>query len=629
MLNKNTGMQIRLYSKYPFPNRQDRKLDTFSLEALEAIEKNQDRPYMREDILKGKNVMRIAVVDTMSAQACVNCHNTRVDTPKKDWKLGDVRGVLEVILPIQNIEIANDKMTNFVLVSLLMSVTLLFVFIYYFSTLQKKHAQILEEKEFYLRKYLLSFNENIIVSRANKDGLITYVSDALCNVSGYSKEELLGKYYTILHHPDMDKETLKELSLCIKEEKEWRGEIKSIKKDGGFYWVKAFVEPEYNYHNKLTGFSSIKHNITALKVKDTFFSNMSHELRTPLNAIIGFVNILKNKISDEEQKSYLEYIGSNSIQLISLVSDILDLSKMESGNFRIDAYEFNAQKELETYVHRFDGLLSSKERHFVYEVSPSIKAIFFSDWLRISQIMSNLLSNAIKFTPAKGEIVLEVSYEDSHLLILVKDNGIGMTQEVQERIFKPFEQADGSTTRSYGGTGLGLSIVDHLVKQMDASLSLVSAEGEGSVFSVSLPIEKRMDIDACHEQEDQISESVSLKGHVLVVEDNKTNQILIRLMLEEFGLKVDIANNGLEALEKYDQDKHNLILMDENMPLMNGIESMKKLHQTYPNIEIPIIALTANAMSGDRERFINEGMHDYLSKPIEEQELLKILRKYL
>jgi len=263
----------------------------------------------------------------------------------------------------------------------------------------------------------------------------------------------------------------------------------------------------------------------------------------------------------------------------------------------------------------------------ILDIDDNLKREFSGDWLRISQIITNLLSNAIKFTPKGGEIKFNSSYIDNNLKIIVSDNGIGMNEEAQSKIFKPFEQADNSTTRKFGGTGLGLSIVLSLIKQMKGDIKLSSKEGEGSTFEVNIPI--KADELKCIEiskKEDEIK--TQLSGHVLVAEDNKTNQLLISVLLDELGLTSKIVSDGVEAVKMFGEEEFSLVLMDENMPKLNGVLAMKKIRSQY-DTKTPIVSITANVMHGDKEKFLKAGMDGYISKPIDSEELYKVLKSFL
>ena len=628
------GMQLKLYSDYPFANRANNVLDTFEQSAIEDFRQNKKHePIIKREQNDGGEVIRVAVADVMNSMSCVNCHNTRVDTPKADWKLGDVRGVLEVIIPVEKQVLNATSITNAINTTILITGIILILFIYFiishYTNLEQRQRKELEEKQYNLNKSLISFGDNVIASNTDLYGNITYASQALCHISGYTQEELVSQSHNILRHPDMPKELYAEMWHTIKNEQTWIGEIKNRKKNGGFYWVQTTVFPDYDFNKNLIGYSSIRHDITAQKAKEEFFSNMSHELRTPLNAIVGFVNILQKELSNLTHQNYLEYIGSSAQQLLKLINDILDLSKIHHGDFTIDEHEFHAYDNFVKYIPRFDGTLSGKNITFEHHISQNLQGVFLGDWLRISQIIMNLISNAIKFTPKGGTITLNADYKDDNLILTVIDTGIGMHPDVQDKIFKPFVQADGSTTRKYGGTGLGLSITQKLIEMMMGSLKLQSEENKGSTFSITIPMQKLSDDLHVQESSCEITLHSPLTGKVLVAEDNMLNQTLIKLYLEKFGLECDIAEDGQEALDMYDPCLHQLILMDENMPNMNGTISMHRIREKHQNKCGPIIAVTANVMKGDKERFLAEGMDAYLAKPLDENELYEVLAKFL
>jgi len=364
------------------------------------------------------------------------------------------------------------------------------------------------------------------------------------------------------------------------------------------------------------------------KIKMEFMANMSHELRTPLNAIIGFSGILSKKLLETGNKELALQISNSSKSLLNLINDILDLSKIQNSKFKIDLYEFNAYKELQELSYQFEGLTVKKTINYTITIDENLKKIFIGDYNRISQIILNIISNSVKFTPKDGEITLCAVYEDGHLIITISDNGIGMNKEVQNRIFEPFEQADGSTTRKYGGTGLGLNITQNLVDLMHGTIELKSEEEKGTTFKITLPLEKVSDAsdEVLHQHE---VEHEALNMHVLVAEDNKTNQMLIKMLLDEVEVTCDIANDGIEAIDIYNPKIHRILLMDENMPNMGGIEAMLQIREKFGNCCSPIIALTANAMSGDKERFLKIGMDGYVAKPIDEDELYNTIRECL
>ncbi len=498
--------------------------------------------------------------------------------------------------------------------------------------------------------------------------------------------------------------------------------------------------------------------LQANEAKSLFLANMSHEIRTPLNGIVGFTEILRSTDLTEEQDEFLSIIDKSSENLLSIINNILDLSKIESNKIEIENIVFDAAEEFESAVETYAVAATEKNIDLNYFMDPMISAKLKGDPTKIKEIVINLLSNAVKFTSYGGEINLEITQEEGdNIKFVVQDNGIGMTKDQQSRIFDAFSQADVSVTRKYGGTGLGLTISSQFVELMGGELELESAKDHGTSFFFTIPFEKvtsnevdythaftditigkyTLDIptkldnnlekyfkhfgpsvkhfdsigdlkeldnndtcenywvdidkarqnimDAIHhmdrskliiianltsrnkieelgvEQSNVIFKPVTLSkikevlnrtttvtplisdesavlqrtkfdAKILVTEDNIINQKLIKRILEEHGMKVDIANNGLESFEKRRNGTYDLLFMDIQMPVMDGIEATHEILDYEEDEElahVPIVALTANALKGDRERFLGEGMDEYITKPIETTELLYILNKFL
>ncbi len=364
--------------------------------------------------------------------------------------------------------------------------------------------------------------------------------------------------------------------------------------------------------------------------KSEFLANMSHEIRTPLNAMNGFISLLKEDENNKSKRKYLEIIENSSETLLQIINDILDCSKIESGKLEIEEVDFQPKKELYGTAKLFQAKAAEKEIALDIRCHENMPKTLHGDILRLKQVLSNLLSNAIKFTGKQGKIACKITYDEGQLHFRVEDNGIGIAEEKLEHIFESFVQADTSIVREYGGTGLGLTISAKLVEMLGGELKVESTPGAGSVFFFSVPVSLGEESDAGSEEVQQ--EHGKLDGHLLLVEDNEANRMFVGIILSGAGLTYDIAENGVEAVEKFKNGKYDLILMDENMPKLNGIGATKailKMEEEKGLPHTPIIALTANALIGDRQHFIDEGMDDYLAKPIEPPHLLQKISGFL
>ena len=368
----------------------------------------------------------------------------------------------------------------------------------------------------------------------------------------------------------------------------------------------------------------------AAKTKSEFLANMSHEIRTPLNAMFGFIRILDESEEDKEKKKYLNIIEKSGENLLSIINDILDFSKIESGKLNIEKIEFNPKEEKEIIYNLFKSKAS--EKNILLEIiEKNLKYNIISDPTRIKQIIANLLSNAIKFTDNNKKVRLIIEYDENkeELYVEVQDEGIGIPKDKLGTIFEEFSQADTSTTRKYGGTGLGLSISYRLVHLLGGELKVKSEVGKGSSFYFTIPAKKT---GLAKEIVKQVTplENIKFDYHILLVEDNQANQMFMKVILKKMGLTFDIANNGMEAIELFKNNQYDIILMDENMPEMNGIEATKKIREIERELHLEhtiIIALTANALESDKEKFILAGMDYYLSKPLDIDKLREILLK--
>jgi len=512
------------------------------------------------------------------------------------------------------------------------------------------HTDITKEKELQLRysqqaQTMEQIHDGIIIT--DLEGNIISWNGGAEKLFGYRQSEVIGKHISLIYRKNDIPGIKERIQLSLEETGLYKGDLTFVKKSKEVIPVSLSLSLLRDEYGKVIGRIGINQDITQRKKaeealleakhsaeasarsKSEFLANMSHEIRTPLSAILGFVDLLKKENIGEKADKYVEIIDNSSKGLLKIIEDILDFSKIESGKLEIDKIDFDPKTEFETIIHLF--LAKCKEKNITLSLilDKSLPKSIHSDPLRIKQVISNLLSNAIKFTDKGKKITISIDYKDGLLNVSVKDEGKGIAKEKLSHIFESFSQEDSSTTRKYGGTGLGLTISYELVKILGGELKVKSAIGVGSEFYFSIEVSEGKIV----KENKETIENITFKNKkVLLAEDVKTNQMFMTIILEGLQFKVDVADDGIEAVEAFKKNHYDLILMDENMPNLNGREATRQILEIEAENNLPhtpIIALTANAIKGDRIRFLNAGMDEYLTKPIDQNHFIHLLQKIL
>lgn len=491
-------------------------------------------------------------------------------------------------------------------------------------------------------QYRKAVEESMIVSRTDTKGIITYVNPLFIEISGYSEEELLGQPHSIVRHSNTPEIVFKGMWHTLQRGRSWHGMLENRSKNGESYFVKNLICPIMDEDGKILEYLGLREDVSEIqtsrlraqeaeRIKAAFVANMSHEIRTPINGISGYVHLLSKTVLDAVQRRYVTIVESSLETLLHIVNDVLDYSKIEEGKIEIEYIRSNPKVQLSDVFELFAPQADIKKIDYQLMMDDHIEDCLLLDMLRIKQVLSNLISNALKFTPQEGSVHVKIeivreSQNDQMLKFSVTDTGIGIPKDKQSKIFEKFTQADVSTTRQFGGTGLGLSIAYAMIDLMGGKITIDSEEGKGATFSFIISGAK-CDETADHIQIAEEKEIQPLDLRVLVVEDYPINQMLIgELLSYHYGIAADFANNGEEGVAMVAKNSYDLVFMDVNMPVMDGIHATRIIRDTNHNL--PIVALTANVMHGDVEKFAAAGMNDYLAKPLVYDELNRVIMRY-
>ena len=677
------GTQVRLYSDQPFPWRvAERSLDDFQKLALAHLKDQPNQPFVREEVLNGTRVLRFAQADRM-LPSCVSCHNSYPGSPKTDWQVGDVRGALEVVLPVSQWQLASTGVLNrtFVVLLVLLFLGLLLI---WFSIKRirtalmtsrelsaerkiaiKQLSQEIAEREQVERHLRLSESklssifksvpEAIVV--ADSRGHIVQCNDATAAIFDYPMDALMGQRVNMLmaeaeqgrHDQYMDRYLNTGEKRLMNQPRVLQGR----RRDGSLFPVRLTIsetrlDNEHFFIGVMQDFTAIQSAQDLLveaknkaeqanRMRGEFLANMSHEIRTPMNGIVGMTELALDTTHPAQQKEYLVLARDSANHLLQIINEILDFSKIEAKALELELLEVSPAQLVRHTVRSLEQLARAKQIDLQLVTEPDVPDLLWLDPVRMRQVLTNLIGNAIKFTDQGGvtvktELLPSEEAKTALLRISVADTGIGFDPERTEALFSPFTQADGSVTRSFGGTGLGLAITRSLVQLMGGFITAEGRPGKGATFVATLPVRRVLQptLPNVSEPAEQttLTSSSDTEAHacsVLLVEDHEINRKLAEIMLQRMGCRYETAADGQQALDRLAQERFDVVLMDVMMPVMDGLTALRQLRarEAQGQHRTPVLMVTAHAMTGDKERFIAAGADGYVSKPMSQASLKK------
>lgn len=684
------GTQVRLYSDLPFPWREsERSLDDFQKRALQHLKEQPNKPFVREEVMNGSRVLRFAQADRMLPN-CVACHNSYPGSPRTDWKVGDVRGALEVVLPVSQWQLASTGVLNRTFVVLL-ALLFLGLLLIWFSVKRIRVAlmtsrQLSTERQLAIRQLsdeiaerklveghlrlsegklhsiFKSVPEAIVV--ADSKGKIVQCNEATAAIFGYSMEALMGQRVNLLmpaaENEQHDQYMQTYLATGRKKLMNQPRVMRGRRHDGSMFPVRLTIsethlDNEHFFVGVMQDFTAIQSAQDLLieakdkaeqanRMRGEFLANMSHEIRTPTNGIVGMTELALETTSPDLQKEYLTLARDSANHLLQIINEILDFSKIEAKALELELLEVSPAQLIRHTVRSLEQLARVKGVALLLETADDIPELVWMDPVRMRQVLTNLIGNAIKFTDqgsvtVKTEVFSKIDDQTVLLRISIIDTGIGFDPERTEALFSPFTQADGSVTRSFGGTGLGLAITRSLLQLMGGYITAEGHPGKGASFVATLPVKKisPSSVQALSVTPSDKSAALSpaIAGaptwSVLLVEDHEINRKLAEIMLQRMGYRYAIAADGQEALDRLAEERFDVVLMDVMMPVMDGVTALRQLRiqEATTGHRTPVLMVTAHAMTGDKERFIAAGADGYVSKPMSQAALQKEITRVL
>lgn len=641
MTERGSGLRWRLYSGYPFPwNKDGGPHDDFERDALIALKNNPKQPFFRMDKFQGQTVLRYAVADIMRPQ-CIACHNTDPSSPKTDWKVGDVRGVLELTRSLNpTVVLAHTGLQNaFGLMALVASLALAGIGVV--LSKQRQHTLGLAAEVAERRKVEQDLVASIAHATAMDEAspLGTFVTDVderclhvnqmFQKITGYSTEAMAGEAWSKGIHPDDLAEVLVKWQDALEHGRTFVAECHFVRSDGSTTWV-SYKAAAMQNDGYLLGYVGTLEDISARKnverMKNEFVSTVSHELRTPLTSIMGSLGLLAGGVSGEipsQAKTLVEIARKNSERLVRLINDILDIEKIESGRMHFDLQPRELQPLVE---HSITANLAYGDQ---YNVSFIIAEPLPDAWAQVDtdsmmQVMTNLLSNAAKYSPHGGKVEVRLARENGMIRLSVTDHGPGMPASFHDKVFEKFSQADASDSRQKGGTGLGLSITKAIVEAMGGHIGFTTAEGVGATFYFDLP-------EWIKEEAVAVPETPQLAPHarpkILVCEDDHDVAALLCMMLGNAGYDTVPAYDAASARRLLATGNFAAMTLDIGLPDIDGRSFLHELRADPATRDLCIVVVSGHLRATPRpDTSDGLGVADWITKPIDPNRLLNAVQ---
>lgn len=516
------------------------------------------------------------------------------------------------------------------------------------ADLSARELELEQKREDLHRLSLVAQHASEGIILRDKDSRILWINPAFTEMTGFTLEEAIGKTpVELLNGDETDKEEVARINAAIREGRRYRTEVVNYDKTGGLIWIDTHIVPVLDEKGEVSLVIAVERDVTEAKqrqielaeareaaekadrAKSEFLANMSHEIRTPMNGIIGMSEVLLDQDMPGDSKDKVSIIHKSAESLLQIINDILDLSRLEAGRMEVTPIDFDLHRCVSDVVDLLRSQAAEKGLSLQFDIAPDVPRDARADAGRLRQILLNLLGNAVKFT-ADGTVRLDVccaADTSYHLNFAVTDTGIGMTRRQTDHVFERFTQADGAITRTFGGSGLGLTISRHLVERMGGRIAVTSEPGKGSRFTFDIRAEPpaQMRIDKAVTQ--PAAETLLQGRKVLLAEDNQTNRMIVHMYLDDTGVSLLDAVDGVDAVALFEAEHPEIVLMDMSMPRMDGLEAARRIRALPGGAAPVIIALTANAFESDREACIAAGMDGFLSKPLRKPVLLAELER--